>query len=169
MTRLPALAVTVALLGWPSAAIAKLAEPDSAPAATTTLVEPAVILLACLLAPLGVVMVLAALRRARPAGWVRIVALPPGEAPPGIRAAWVGLELPLAPGFPGPVTYRTYGVMTGESVGAETGYVVDGRAAVAKLAEWNATAAAWWEEHVPRVLARGHRLMFAEDVCQRIG
>jgi hypothetical protein len=142
------------------------ATPADDPAAAS----PAVLLAVVLLVPLALVVALAALHgRSRPAGWVRITAPPPGEAPPGIRAAWVGLELPLAAGFPDPVTLRGVGVMSGDSVGAETGYVVDGRAAVVKLAEWNATAAAWWEEHVPQVLVRGHRLLFAEDVCQRIG
>jgi hypothetical protein len=44
---------------------------------------------------------------------IRIVNVPPGEAPEAIRAAWVGLILPLAPGETGPRNFVGFGVRTG--------------------------------------------------------
>ena len=45
------------------------------------------------------------------ARWIRIIATPPGEAPEHIRAAWVGLALPLASEETEPETYATEVVM----------------------------------------------------------
>lgn len=123
-----------------------------------------------LIAPLVFVFALARYRaRSRPAGWVRVTAPPSGDAPPGIRAAWVGLELPLAAGYPDPVRAHTVGVMTEEPGGSETGYLVDGPTAVARLARRNPAAAAWWGEHAPGATRPGCHLLFPTAVCERVG
>src|SRR5947199_83534 len=44
---------------------------------------------------------------------IRIIDVPPGEAPEWVRRAWVGLVLPLAPGEYGPRVLAAAGVLTG--------------------------------------------------------
>ena len=97
---------------------------------------------------------------------VRIVAIPPGEAPSHVRAAWVGLELPVdGPSDSGgrPV----YGVLSNRPAGCD-GYAVDGRQAVALLAATAPEAAAWWRTHAPHVSARGYQLVFPAEVCDPV-
>ena len=76
---------------------------------------------------------------------IRITGTPPGEAPEHVRAAWVGLELPLLPGQTGPRTVEQVEVLSMQKTGAEAGYMVDGKQAVALLAEHSPDAAAWWQ------------------------
>lgn len=101
-------------------------------------------------------------------GSIRITRPPASEAPSGIRAAWVGLVLPLAPGFPVPVTAMAYGAVTQDSEGKHTGFLVDGQVAVRELGRRNRVAAAWWGEHAPHVLEPGYRFLFATEVCERV-
>jgi hypothetical protein len=108
-------------------------------------------------------------RRLSPAGLVCITAPPPGEAPEHIRAAWVGLELPLARGGKQPRTMAALGAISDRAAGVQTGYVVDGRAAVERLAAHNPQAADWWREHAPEVLAPGYQFLFPTEVCHRLG
>jgi hypothetical protein len=98
----------------------------------------------------------------------RIVAVPPGEAPERVRRAWVGLELPLAPGETGPRDQLAYGVLSNGSVGSRKGYAVDGCKAVALLEAKDPDAAAWWRRNAPHVLTRGYQLVFPAEVCEQV-
>jgi hypothetical protein len=100
------------------------------------------------------------------AGSIRIVSLPPGEAPFAIRLAWVGLELPLAGGQSRAETLSASGVLSEESVEATPAYAVEGSVAVQRLNLVSPEAAAWWRENAPHVLAPGYLLVFPADVCE---
>jgi len=111
---------------------------------------------------------------------IRIIACPPGEAPPAVREAWIGLELPLPPGrlghrrgwlttgvVSGPRTWwqRVIGVLGGR-VHAYSGYAVDGLEAVNVLALKDPLAATWWRENCAHLLDGKRHLVFPADVCQ---
>jgi hypothetical protein len=105
-------------------------------------------------------------RRSAPAGrQIRITATPPGEAPEAVRRAWVGLTLPLAHGHPAPAMVPVQGVVHGQPGGYWTGYLVDGRQAVERLAAAHPEAAGWWRQHARHVLARGYCMVFPVEVC----
>jgi hypothetical protein len=118
----------------------------------------------------GLLVVAIAVAVSRRAGRVRvcIVDVPPGEAPDYIRRAWVGLELPLAPGQTGPVALATMGVVSGRQDGVMVGYVVLGSEAVKLLAARDPDTALWWRTHAPHVLARGYLFAFPTEVCDRV-
>jgi hypothetical protein len=93
---------------------------------------------------------------------VRMIGVPHGDEPREVRAAWVGLVLPLAPG-------ETGSRPQGPSVEGEKlvwVYFVDAPAALAILAEREPDAAAWWRENAPERFQPGERLAFAADVCE---
>jgi hypothetical protein len=116
---------------------------------------------------------------ARETGWVsptprsssatriRIVALPPGEAPAHIRAAWVGLELPTLWGGDVPCSLPVVGAISGQGQSVVVGYAVSGRAAVELLARHAPAAAAWWRANAPDVLRDDFPLVFPADVCRK--
>src|SRR5262245_17149701 len=79
------------------------------------------------------------------ARWIRIIATPPGEAPEHIRAAWVGLALPLASEETEPATFATEGVVTGKSEGHTAGYQVLIVEAIRILEREKPQAADWWK------------------------
>jgi hypothetical protein len=118
-------------------------------------------------AVIGVSWFVKALRQ-RAAGSIRIVAIPPGEAPQGIRQAWVGVELPLLAGQKQPQAVVVHGVVSGGAAGSALVYVVDGRTAVERLASHDPNAADWWRENAPHALASGYQLLFPAAVCQRL-
>jgi hypothetical protein len=98
---------------------------------------------------------------------IRIVAAPPGEAPPAIRAAWIGCVLPLITGTDGPEFGGTSrGILSQKPVNAFAGYGVLAREAIMILEQHDAAAAEWWHEHAPHLLQPGKVLVFAADVCQ---
>jgi len=110
---------------------------------------------------------------------IRVINTPPGEAPEDVRAAWVGLELPLV--VPGARTRRTLGVVArpktvfGELVAIligkterQSGYIVDAAQAVEILAAHSPDAAKWWRENAPLSIRRGKRFLFATEVCQEV-
>lgn len=98
---------------------------------------------------------------------IRIVAAPPGEAPPAVRAAWIGCVLPLVAGTDSPdYGSASRGVMSRTSVKPYAGYGVPALEALSILAEHDATAARWWRENAPRLLQPGKVLVFAADVCE---
>jgi hypothetical protein len=111
---------------------------------------------------------------------IRILSIPPGEAPEDIREAWIGLSLPLA-GWPlnRRRNWRVGGVLSGQkSVLAHwvsfifgkakkmDGYAVNGQLAITELEKKNPTAAAWWMQNVPRCVKPHWALVFPEDVCE---
>ncbi len=112
---------------------------------------------------------------------VRIIDVPPGEAPRWVRRAWVGLVLPLADGEYGPRQLPAVGVLTGprgflgtlwrllfDPPPSAWQYVVDVDEAIDILAEADPEAAAWWEDHAPHLLGRGKKFGFAEEVCEEV-
>jgi hypothetical protein len=105
----------------------------------------------------------------RSRGRIRIIATPPGEAPEEIRRAWIGLELSLVGNGEQPRTLSADGVLTYRPAGVVTGYVVDGKKAIALLASHSPQAADWWRENAPPVTKSGSLLMFPADVCERLG
>jgi hypothetical protein len=109
-------------------------------------------------------------RRRRRTLQVRIIATPPGEAPEAVRRAWIGLQLPLAPGESNtPRVLPLAGVLSGQEGEPVVGYVVEGKAAVAALEFHDSAAARWWRENVPGATYRGYRLGFPAEVCELVG
>ena len=96
---------------------------------------------------------------------IRIVGLPPGEAPIDIRQAWIGLELPLADGKSQTQrSVRELGVLTGPKsllgflaadifrLGARTeNFVVRAEKVFEILEDANPEAAGWWKENTPNL------------------
>jgi hypothetical protein len=112
---------------------------------------------------------------------IRIVNVPPGEAPEAIRRAWVGLVLPLAPREKGPRALAAFGVVAGPRgllgtlwrlfTGRYTRgvqYAVPVDAAIAALEEASPDAAAWWREKTPHLIGRSRTFGFAAEVCEEI-
>jgi hypothetical protein len=96
---------------------------------------------------------------------VRIVAIPPGEAPERIREAWTGLELPITEGRS---TGEGVGVISGRPCHGVDGYAVNGAVAVRLLAVRAPAAAAWWRNHAPHVLTNGYQFVFPAEVCETV-
>jgi hypothetical protein len=110
---------------------------------------------------------------------VRIIAIPPGEAPPWVREQWVGLELPLAQSSASARSRRAFGVLSGPRGGwarflavlggrtkRETGYPVRVSDALAVLEGKSPEAAAWWRTNVPHMMTPLRCFLFSESVCQ---
>jgi hypothetical protein len=114
----------------------------------------------------------------QPNAKIRIVGIPPGEAPLWVRQEWVGLELPLTR-YVKPKDVFTFGVLSGPSnclgqiwallrgrADRTVGYAVEGARAVEILRAKNPDAARWWHEHAPQYLAPRRYLLFHEHVCE---
>jgi hypothetical protein len=100
---------------------------------------------------------------------IRVIKVPPGEAPWEIRVQWVGLELPLAPGCSGVYSLRTAGLFDSkERSDTAIGYLVVAKDAVDILEAKSKVAAAWWRTNTPHLLTTGQRLIFNEYVCEPI-
>ena len=112
---------------------------------------------------------------------IRIVGVPPGEAPFWVREQWVGLELPLTR-HSAPGTFYSFGAVSGPRTclaqlwgiiraRAERvrGYVVHSVEAVDILASSSPAAAAWWRENVPHLIGPRRYLVFHEHACEMIG
>ena len=98
---------------------------------------------------------------------IRIVAAPPGEAPPDIRAAWIRCVLPLVAGTDSPeFGGASRGVVTRKPAKAFAGFGVPARDALVILEQRDPAAAQWWREHAPRLLQPGKVLVFSADVCE---
>ena len=111
--------------------------------------------------------------------WVRIIAIPPGEAPDWVRERWVGLVLPLR--LAQPMRAGAWGVLTGprtvlqQLMGAlggraarHRGWVVDSRRAIELLEIDHPDAADWWRSHAPHMLRPGRLFLFAEHAGVRL-
>jgi hypothetical protein len=100
-------------------------------------------------------------------GSIRITSTPPGEAPPSIREAWVGLELPLAPKTDQGQKLTAMGVLSWKQ-NSTIGYAVEGRAALERLAARSPEAADWWLENVPYVVDSRYQFIFPAESCQKL-
>ena len=111
--------------------------------------------------------------------FIRIVSVPPGEAPLWVRERWVGLQLPLAGRDHGPREVLTSGVLSGPrnrlialwrglrgQLPRKTGYAVDAIEAVRILEQTSPVAAAWWRDNVPRLQHRRRKFLFAPSACE---
>ncbi len=119
---------------------------------------------------------------------IRILDVPPGEAPLEVRRRWVGLELPLVPGDTGPVRMLAQGVVTGPRrkpgkwlclwyrltgrVFEREGYRVPALQALEALEPVAPDAAAWWRTNTPHLFERTPTsvqvLIFDAHVCALI-
>jgi len=112
---------------------------------------------------------------------VRIIGVPPGEAPLWVREKWVSLELPLTRyatakecftfgvlSQPGSCLAQVWGVVRGRAERV-TGYVVEGARAIEVLERSSPQAAAWWREHAPQYVAPKRYLVFHHYVCELVG
>lgn len=89
---------------------------------------------------------------------IKIVAVPPGQAPEQVRREWVGLVIPLPEQSSGGLQA---GVLGGrpQNVG---GYQVSTREALRLLNEKAPEAAQWFLDRV----SLNSQLVFAKDVCE---
>ena len=114
--------------------------------------------------------------------YIRIVRVPPGEAPFWVRDKWVGLELPLADDDQGPRVAYTSGVLSGPRnrfiallwglmgrLQRKSGFSVYVSEALAALEKTAPDAASWWRENVPRLQGRKRKFMFHPSACEFIG
>ncbi len=93
---------------------------------------------------------------------IKIIAIPPGQAPEWVRKEWIDIILPIAENTPG-FAIET-GVLGGrpENTG---GYSIETTIAIQALKDKGAVEAAeWWEEHINP--ERMPWLVFKRDVCQ---
>lgn len=91
---------------------------------------------------------------------IRIVSIPPGQAPEWVRKEWIGVEIPLPEQKSGGIQV---GVRGGKAEN-EGGYQVDTSKAIEALKKKSPKAARWWEENVS--LASISSLVFSKDVCE---
>lgn len=111
--------------------------------------------------------------------YIRILNVPPGEAPLWVRQKWVGLELPLTYGDRGRSEAYTSGVLSGPrnrviallwrllgKLDRKSGYAVNAHDALSILEQTAPEAATWWRQNVPRVLARDRKFLFDPSVCE---
>jgi hypothetical protein len=109
---------------------------------------------------------------------VRIVEVPPGEAPEWIRKQWVGIVLPLADGEEGARSVRTWNVLTRPKTlpaclwrlltgkyNRTYGFVVDVARALAILRDQAPEAARWWHTHTASEQPV-RKFVFPAEVCQ---
>ena len=105
---------------------------------------------------------------------VRIVAVPPGEAPLWVRQKWVGLDLPVMR-YAAHRKLLAFGVLSRPRSWAAVvrgqaeliaGYAVEAAPAVGILARVSPEAAAWWRENTPHLIAPQRYLVFHEEVCR---
>ncbi|SRR5579883_248044 len=100
-------------------------------------------------------------------GVIRIISTPPGEASRSIREAWVGLELPLVKTKDQGQKLSAMEVLSWKQ-NCTTGYAVEGRVALGRLAAHSPEAAAWWRENVPLVQEPGYQFIFPVENCQKL-
>jgi hypothetical protein len=109
---------------------------------------------------------------------VRIIAVPPGEAPLWVREKWVGLELPLKP-WASAKSFHAFGVLSGPRsylpqlwamLRGRTkqiyGFPVEAALAVDILQTSSPVAAAWWRENTPQLILPKRYMLFNAEVCE---
>lgn len=114
----------------------------------------------------------------QPSFAIRIVAVPPGEAPYWVREKWIGLELPVER-FADRRRFYGFGVLSiprqwwkqcflalfGRAEIID-GYAVEATAALARLDQSSPEAAAWWRANAAAVTGPGRYLIFHGHVCE---
>jgi hypothetical protein len=117
----------------------------------------------------------------QPSPTVRIIAVPPGEAPFWVRQEWVGLELPLTRhsarrkllafgvhSMPRSWWAQWFAVLLGRAQTID-GYAIETAPAIEILDRACPDAAAWWREHMPHRIGPLRYFVFHAHVCQVIG
>lgn len=113
--------------------------------------------------------------------YIRVVRVPPGEAPLWIREKWVGLELPLARGESGPRHVLTSGVISGPrnrfaalwrrllgQLPDKAGYAVYVIDALAVLEKTAPEAVEWWQTNSPHLVNRKRKFLFQQAACEMV-
>ncbi len=97
---------------------------------------------------------------------IRIIAIPPDQAPEDIRKGWIGCEFsaesPDEP-FPG----ARCGIREGSPQNVR-GYIVNATTAFDELRRHSKHSYDWWEINGFVMFFAGKSLVFPEDVCQVI-
>jgi hypothetical protein len=113
---------------------------------------------------------------------VRIIGVPPGEAPEEVRRAWVGLILPVVPSAHAPRHVPHYGVLSGpytwlghigrlllgRAPARSPCYIVPVDAALDVLKEASPEAVAWWRQNTPHLIGRRRMFGFPVEVCEEL-
>ena len=95
---------------------------------------------------------------------IKIIGVPPGDAPEWVRKEWVGLILQVAEDVPQKGVVEK-GVLGGPPTNVG-GYPVSTKEAVEMLREKSQKAARWWDENVfPELMPW---LVFKKEVCKVI-
>ena len=93
---------------------------------------------------------------------IRIVSIPPGEAPEWVRREWLGMIIPLSED-------QSYVMLTGVRSGKieqnQDVYSVSSGDAIYLLGKKSLDAAYWWIKNVPDIFILG-RLAFNKEVCE---
>ncbi len=110
--------------------------------------------------------------------YIRIIAVPPGEAPEDVRRAWVGVRIPMPLLHRNPREWRSSGVLTGPKnlvarvsallsgrLERHRGYAVAVVEAISALEARDPAAARWWRENTPHAIRPGKAFVFAAEVC----
>lgn len=110
--------------------------------------------------------------------YIRIVAIPPGEAPLWVREKWLGLCLPVADDRGSRKAYVS-GVLSGPrnrfiafawrflgKLSRQSGYAVYVRDAVSELEKTAPDAAAWWKNDGSRLQVPGRKFLFRASYCE---
>jgi hypothetical protein len=111
---------------------------------------------------------------------VRIISVPPGEAPLWVREKWVGLELPLTR-WASPKKFLGFGVVSGPRTclaqlwaallgraQSVTGFPVEASRAVEILEASSPQAASWWRENASELIQPKRYLLFHAEACEII-
>lgn len=92
---------------------------------------------------------------------IKIIDIPPGQAPNWVRKEWVNLILPVAENLPPVIS--VCGVLGGK-IENPNGYPIETRIAIETLAKKSPEAAQWWKDNV--ALDCISWLVFHEKACQ---
>ena len=108
---------------------------------------------------------------------IRIISIPPGEAPEEVRTAWVGLVLPVA--VSGVQSVEAAGVLSRPTTGLglffarllrrtkrESVYIVEAHRAVEILSAYSPDAARWWKANAAPSIEAGQFFGFVAEVCE---
>lgn len=98
---------------------------------------------------------------------IRITQVPGGDAPVDVRAAWVGLTIPVDPAFEQPALIDSGMVASKCYAGPVKGYTVLAIDALRELAK-SSDAYQWWWKNARQYYRHGMHLVFNEEACELI-